>query len=98
MPTGASDRVTISPLVDIQSRLVDQSEVEVFTVRSDARAYWRLTALDRFDGTVWSAGGDYVGADGTAPPPAGRPGAGPGGDPPGLPDHGPRRHLAPGRL
>ena len=67
---GGEDRVTISPLVDIQSRLVDQSEVEVFTVRSGARAYWRMTALDRFDGRVWSASGDYVGADGVLPRPA----------------------------
>ena len=41
---------TLSPLVDIQSRLVQESETEVFTVRSDRRAYWRLTALDAFDG------------------------------------------------
>ena len=43
---GDGTRVTLSPLVDIQSRLVQESEIEVFTVRSDRRAYWRLTALD----------------------------------------------------
>jgi transglutaminase-like putative cysteine protease len=52
-------RVTISPLVDIQSRLVDQSNVEVFTVHSTARAYWRLTSLERFDGRIWSSSGSY---------------------------------------
>jgi transglutaminase-like putative cysteine protease len=52
-------RVTISPLVDIQSRLVDQSNVEVFTVHSDQRAYWRLTSLERFDGRIWSSSGSY---------------------------------------
>jgi transglutaminase-like putative cysteine protease len=68
---GGDDRVTISPLVEIQSRLVDQSDVEVFTVRSSERAYWRMTALDQFDGTVWSAGGEYVGAAGPLPRPTG---------------------------
>jgi transglutaminase-like putative cysteine protease len=52
-------RVTISPLVDIQSRLVDQSNVEVFTVHSSARSYWRLTSLERFDGRIWSSSGSY---------------------------------------
>jgi transglutaminase-like putative cysteine protease len=66
---GGDSRVTISPLVDIQSRLVDQADVEVFTVRSNQRSYWRLTALDRFDGSLWSAGGDYVDATGPLPRP-----------------------------
>jgi transglutaminase-like putative cysteine protease len=73
---GGDERVTISPLVEIQTRLVEQSEVEVFTVRSDERAYWRMTALDRFDGAVWSAGGEYVGATGSLPRPAEPSGAG----------------------
>jgi transglutaminase-like putative cysteine protease len=60
-------RVTISPLVDIRSRLVDQSQVEVFTVRSEARAYWRLTSLERFDGRIWSSSGSYGEADGDLP-------------------------------
>ncbi len=46
-------RITVSPLVDIQSRLVNQRDNVAFTVRSERRAYWRLTALDSFDGTVW---------------------------------------------
>ncbi|MDY7101372.1 MAG: DUF3488 and transglutaminase-like domain-containing protein [Actinomycetota bacterium] len=58
---GSGSRVTLSPLVDIQTRLVQDSEVEAFrvTVDSDSpdpgdrRAYWRLTALDHFDGGVW---------------------------------------------
>ena len=61
---GPGARVTVSPLVDIQSRLVDQADVEVFTVRSPVRAYWRLTSLDRFDGRIWSSNGSYGSADG----------------------------------
>ena len=64
---GASDdsRVTISPLVDIKSRLIDQAATEVFTVRSTQRSYWRLTSLDQFDGQIWSSSGRYGKADGT---------------------------------
>jgi transglutaminase-like putative cysteine protease len=52
-------RVTVSPLVDIQARLVSQSSAEVFTVRSPSPEYWRLTALDRFDGVAWTSSGSY---------------------------------------
>ena len=52
-------RVTVSPLVDIRSRLVQQANVEVFSVRSEVRSYWRLTSLDRFDGSIWSSNGSY---------------------------------------
>jgi len=61
---GRSSRVTVSPLVDIRGRLVDRSDVEVFTVRADEKAYWRLTALDTFDGQIWRSGGSYGKADG----------------------------------
>ena len=58
--SGPGTRVTVSPLVDIRSRLVDQADVEVFTVRSPVRDYWRLTSLDRFDGQIWSSNGSYA--------------------------------------
>lgn len=60
-------RVTISPLVDIRSRLVNQSNVEVFRVRSPRPSYWRLTSLDRFDGRIWSSTGSYAKAEGNLP-------------------------------
>src|SRR5207244_2782002 len=56
VPWRASDRkapdsrVTISPLVDIRTRLVDQANTIVFTVKSTQRAYWRLTSLEKFNG------------------------------------------------
>ncbi|MFN0029378.1 MAG: DUF3488 and DUF4129 domain-containing transglutaminase family protein [Acidimicrobiales bacterium] len=46
-------RITVSPLVDIRQRLVDNRENVVFTVRSPVHSYWRLTALDEFDGRAW---------------------------------------------
>ena len=61
---GPSSRVTVSPLVDINGRLVDQSDVELFTVESTAPSYWRLTALDTFDGEIWRSGGRYGEASG----------------------------------
>jgi len=63
-----STRTTISPLVDIRSRLVEQSNTVVFQVRAERPAYWRLTSLDRFDGEVWSLRSeDFSKADGTLP-------------------------------
>lgn len=62
---GTGTRVTVSPLVDIRARLVDQETTEVFTVRTSSPegAYWRLTALDRFDGEVWSSSGSFGDAE-----------------------------------
>jgi transglutaminase-like putative cysteine protease len=57
-------RQTISPLVDIQGRIASQSEVEVFTVKSPEPEYWRLTALDEFDGRIWSSARTYRDASG----------------------------------
>jgi len=61
---GPGSRVTISPLVDIRDRLVNQSNTEVFTVQSDVRSYWRLTSLDTFEGDIWRSGGKYAEVDG----------------------------------
>jgi transglutaminase-like putative cysteine protease len=57
-------RLTISPLVEMQGRLVEQSQIELFSVISSQRAYWRLTSLDIFDGEVWSSRGSFGRADG----------------------------------
>ncbi len=56
---GAPPRVTVSPLVDIRSRLVDQSAAEAFRVEASAPAYWRLTSLDSFDGQRWKSSSSY---------------------------------------
>ncbi|MGH9307201.1 MAG: transglutaminaseTgpA domain-containing protein [Acidimicrobiales bacterium] len=58
--SGLSSRTTISPLVDIRGRLIEEGNTELFTVASPAPAYWRLTSLDHFDGNVWSSSGSYV--------------------------------------
>ena len=61
---NGGSRVTVSPLVDIRSRIVDQANTEAFQVRSDVRSYWRLTALETFDGRIWSSSRRYRRADG----------------------------------
>ena len=56
----SSGRVVISPLVDIRGRLVSQADTVMFRVRAEERSYWRLTALDEFDGQVWTSRADYA--------------------------------------
>ena len=68
---GPSSRSTLSPLVDIRGRLADRRDTEVFTVTSNEPAYWRLTSLDRFNGSIWSSNATYRptrGGLGTAEP------------------------------
>jgi transglutaminase-like putative cysteine protease len=64
---GPSSRTTVSPFVEIKKRLVDQSNMELFSVQSSRRSYWRLTSLDQFDGNVWSSNGSYERASGSLP-------------------------------
>jgi len=64
---SSTGRVTVSPLVDIRSRLVEQSETEVFQVRSELPSYWRMTALDDFDGNIWRSTGTYDQVTGSLP-------------------------------
>ncbi|MGI8794227.1 MAG: transglutaminaseTgpA domain-containing protein, partial [Acidimicrobiales bacterium] len=59
IPTGPANRATVSPLVDIRGRLVERAGIEVFTVKTDTRAYWRLTSLDEFDGQIWRSEDNY---------------------------------------
>jgi transglutaminase-like putative cysteine protease len=62
---GSNARVTISPLVDIQSKLNKQTDTTLFIVNSPRPAYWRLTSLDTFDGTIWKSSGRYDTAGGS---------------------------------
>jgi transglutaminase-like putative cysteine protease len=69
IPWRASDRegggrVAVSPLVDIRARIVDQASVEVFSVRSPERGYWRLTSLETFDGRIWRSASSFRDAEG----------------------------------
>ncbi|HET6774088.1 MAG TPA: DUF3488 and transglutaminase-like domain-containing protein [Acidimicrobiales bacterium] len=48
-------RVVYSPIVELQTKLIDQPEVEVFKVTTTRPSYWRMTALDEFDGSIWKS-------------------------------------------
>lgn len=54
--TGGGDRVALNPLVSIRPQLNQDALTEVMTVRSRVATYWRMTALDRFDGSAWTSG------------------------------------------
>ena len=63
---GPETRRVVSPLVDIASQLIDQSDEEIFSVRvSQAdRDYWRLMALTDFDGGTWKRSSNFDDAEG----------------------------------
>lgn len=66
---GPQRRVVVSPLVQVRAKLVEQSEVELFSVAVDSgsREYWRLMALDEFDGDLWRARSSFDDAAGPLP-------------------------------
>jgi transglutaminase-like putative cysteine protease len=65
--SGEGPRVLVSPLVQVRSRLIDLSDVELFAVAvpEDDRQYWRLTSLDEFDGNAWQARSQYEDVSGS---------------------------------
>jgi transglutaminase-like putative cysteine protease len=61
LDNGPNTRVVISPLVEVQAKIVEQSRFELFSVEvdEDQRDYWRLMALDEFDGQLWKASSNF---------------------------------------
>ncbi len=55
--SGDPTRVVISPYVSIQSRLVTQTDVELFKVTSERPSYYRLAGLDTYENGRWVAKG-----------------------------------------
>jgi transglutaminase-like putative cysteine protease len=61
---GDSSKLTIvSPLVDIRASLLDQENTEVFRVRAERGVYWRMIALEDFDGRIWGLSDDSAPAN-----------------------------------
>ncbi len=60
-------RVVLSPFVDIESRLVDQTSVELFQVRSERPAYWRMAGLDLYEDDIWKVFSNFTPTDGALP-------------------------------
>lgn len=64
---GPVTRVTVSPLVGIRDRISQSPPVTLFTVRATVPAYWRLAALESFDGDIWSSHASFRRAGGSLP-------------------------------
>jgi transglutaminase-like putative cysteine protease len=54
--SGPGGGGAINPFVDLQPKLLEQTEAELFTVRAEAPSYWRLVSLSDFDGETWTQG------------------------------------------
>ncbi|MDH3681161.1 MAG: DUF3488 domain-containing protein, partial [Acidimicrobiia bacterium] len=64
---GDPTRVVVSPYVNIESRLVEQTGTPLFTVTSAQPAYWRLAGLDEYDDSIWKVAGNFSPEDGALP-------------------------------
>jgi transglutaminase-like putative cysteine protease len=71
---GGGTRIVQNPLVDLRTQLINFPNVPVFEVSSSTPSYWRLTALDQFDGVLWQSSGSYEGFGSRLPgaPPVGQ--------------------------
>jgi transglutaminase-like putative cysteine protease len=58
-PGGGGTRSVESPIVNLRTRIVEESRTPVFTVRSPVPSYWQLTSLDTFTGTLWESTDSY---------------------------------------
>ena len=55
---GLAGSGSVDPLVSIKSEFLNQSDVELFRVKSDRPLYWRLVTLTEFDGLAWTPAED----------------------------------------
>ncbi|HEX6331083.1 MAG TPA: DUF3488 and transglutaminase-like domain-containing protein [Actinomycetota bacterium] len=53
--TGGDGGIRLDPFVSIHAQLGQREPTDLFTVTAPRAAYWRLYALDRFDGLTWSS-------------------------------------------
>jgi transglutaminase-like putative cysteine protease len=67
---GDGPRTVVSPFVGIRSLLGERSDQVMFEVDADQPAYWRLTALERYDPEreIWVSRSTYQRTDGELPP------------------------------
>ena len=56
---GGGERIVPNPLVTLQTQLIQYADTPVFNVTSPVPSYWRLTALDTFNGVTWTSSGSY---------------------------------------
>ncbi|MFV0523960.1 MAG: DUF3488 and DUF4129 domain-containing transglutaminase family protein [Acidimicrobiales bacterium] len=53
-------REVVTPFVSLESRLVEQADVELFTVAANQPSYWRLAGLDQYDDFLWTVTGNFT--------------------------------------
>ncbi|MDQ3940477.1 MAG: DUF3488 domain-containing protein, partial [Actinomycetota bacterium] len=51
---GEGSSGAVDPLVSIVPELLDQTDTELFRVRANQPAYWKLVTLSNFDGETWT--------------------------------------------
>jgi hypothetical protein len=56
---SSGDRITPNPLDQLRTRLLQESDTPVMTVKAGVASYWRLTSLDTFNGYEWQADHAY---------------------------------------
>jgi transglutaminase-like putative cysteine protease len=56
---GTGPREVANPVVDLATRLLNESDTLVFTVTSPVSSYWRLTSLSTFTGQTWVSTDSY---------------------------------------
>ena len=64
---GEPTRLVVSPYVNIESRLVNQTSVQLFTVAAEQPSYWRLAGLDNYEDNIWKVAGNFSPEDGPLP-------------------------------
>jgi transglutaminase-like putative cysteine protease len=55
LSTTSGAGIDVDPFVSIHAQLDEQQAIDLFRVRAERPAYWRLYALDRFDGSTWTS-------------------------------------------
>jgi transglutaminase-like putative cysteine protease len=58
-PGQNGNRITPSPLDQLRTRLLQETNTPVMTVRASVPSYWRLTSLDTYNGYSWQANHSY---------------------------------------
>lgn len=71
---GDATRFVVSPFVKLDNRLVEQRDVDLFTVTAEQPSYWRIVGLDTFEDGIWRTKKEFSDEDGRLPGDRARPG------------------------
>ena len=68
VPGAVGTGPALDPFVSIQTQLDEQEAGDLFEVDTEDGTYWRMFALDLFDGSTWSSSGIRTGPSGASAP------------------------------